>query len=189
MEALKLIKELADYAGISEKTARESLDFLKSKKYLNLSKPYKEEKETTKKDRVNESASALLPNIDNLTDAYYYVKNNVQDDLLFEQFDKTIELDDEIVATWLSITSKTLENYRKRKNLRLKTALKEHLVLLLSLYEHGREVFGSIQDFEAWLTHKNLLLDDTEPSEFLDTITGVSFIDNRLTAMEFGENV
>lgn len=188
MDALKLIKELADYAGISEKTAKESLDFLRSKKYLSVSKPY-EEQEISEKNKVNEAAAALLPNIDNLTDAYYYVKDNVQDNILFEQFDKTIKLGDETVAKWLSITSKTLENYRKRKRLRLKTALKEHMVLLLSLYEHGREVFGSIQEFETWLSHKNILLDDTEPSEFLDTITGVSFIDNRLTAIEFGENV
>ena len=45
------------------------------------------------------------------------------------------------------------------------------------------------EDFEHWLTTPNILLDNKAPMDFLDTVSGLKFIDNRLTAMEFGENV
>lgn len=46
-----------------------------------------------------------------------------------------------------------------------------------------------MEDFELWLSQKNYLLDNRAPEDFLETISGIKFIDNRLTAIEFGENV
>ena len=93
------------------------------------------------------------------------------------------------MAGWLNITPKTYRSYRKNPELTLKDNLKEHLILLLSLYRHGMDVFGNKKLFEKWLITPNMLLDEKAPRQFLDTISGVKFIDNRLTAMEFGENV
>ena len=45
------------------------------------------------------------------------------------------------------------------------------------------------KQFETWLTLQNPLLDNRAPADFLNTISGIQFIDSRLTAMEFGENV
>jgi uncharacterized protein (DUF2384 family) len=60
---------------------------------------------------------------------------------------------------------------------------------LLSLMQHGIEVFGSKSDFDQWLATENFFLDGKEPNSFLNTIAGVRFIDDRLTAMEYGDNV
>lgn len=103
-------------------------------------------------------------------------------------FDDLIGLSDIIVSNWLNITTKTLRNYRKAKEVQLKDNTKEHIITILALYKHGMEVFESKADFEKWLSTKNLLLDNKAPMEFLDTISGIQLIDNRLTAMEFGEN-
>lgn len=94
---------------------------------------------------------------------------------------------DEIISKWLNITTRTLRNY-KTKDVKLKPNTQEHVISLLSLYQHGESVFNSKDKFESWLLTKNILLDSKAPSDFLDTITGIQFIDNRLTAMEYGEN-
>lgn len=102
--------------------------------------------------------------------------------------DELIDLSDIIVSKWLNITTRTLRNYRKANDIQLKDNTKEHIITILSLYKHGIEVFNSKSDFEQWLSTKNLLLDNKAPMEFLDTISGINLINNRLTAMEFGEN-
>ena len=62
-------------------------------------------------------------------------------------------------------------------------------MLLISLLEHGIDVFDTTENFDKWLLTENFYLDNNPPKDFLDTITGIKFIDDRLTAMEYGDNV
>ena len=103
--------------------------------------------------------------------------------------DSIIGLNDSVLSDWLNITPRTYRNYKQNTDVVLKGNVKEHIVLLLSLYKHGVEVFGNTPDFEHWLTEKNRLLDNEAPYSFLTTVSGIKFIDNRLTALEYGENV
>ena len=59
---------------------------------------------------------------------------------------------------------------------------------LFSFYRHGIDTFNNKEDFKHWLSTKNQFLDNRAPKEFLGTISGIQFIDNRLTAIEYGEN-
>jgi len=59
----------------------------------------------------------------------------------------------------------------------------------LSLIQHGRKVFDSIQKFEEWLKRENFYFNRNAPIEYLKTITGIRFIDDRLTAIEYGDNI
>src|SRR5690606_7310118 len=92
------------------------------------------------------------------------------------------------LARWLNITPRTFKNYLDKGDITLKENLREHIIMVLSLYRHGTEVFGNVPDFEAWLSAKNVFLDNKAPADFLDTISGIRFIDSRLTAMEYGDN-
>lgn len=67
--------------------------------------------------------------------------------------------------------------------------MREHIVMLLALYDHGADVFGDVPTFEKWLSTPNLLLDQRAPLTYLNTINGIRLIDDRLTALEYGENV
>lgn len=101
-------------------------------------------------------------------------------------------MSDEVLSTWLNVTVRTLRSYRKHKSGTtelLKDHFKEHVLLLLSLMKHGISVFGSRDKFDAWLGTENFFFDNKSPSSFLTTITGIRFVDDRLTAMEFGDNV
>jgi len=94
----------------------------------------------------------------------------------------------ETMAEWLNVTPRTLRNYTQQKTT-WNESFKEHLLLLLGLFNHGQKVFGSSAAFDDWLKLENFHFDGCAPITFLNTVTGVRFVDNSLTAMEFGDNV
>ena len=95
---------------------------------------------------------------------------------------------DELLSDWLNVNVKTFRSYKKNES-ELKENLKEQLILLISLFKHGTEVFGSVEQFSKWLEIENFYLDNEKPISYLKTVTGIRFIGDRLTAMEFGDNV
>jgi len=97
-------------------------------------------------------------------------------------------LKDEILSASLNMNIKTFRSY-KMTPLPMKPHLQEHVFAMLSLYRHGIHVFGYYQIFNEWLEKVNYFFDNDKPLNFLTTISGIKFIDNRLTAIEYGDNV
>ena len=60
---------------------------------------------------------------------------------------------------------------------------------LLFLIRHGRSVFGHEEAFYQWLQTRNFHFNNEAPSSYLDSLSGIQFVDERLTAMEYGDNV
>lgn len=98
------------------------------------------------------------------------------------------DYNDDVISQWLNLSVKTLREYRKPKSI-LKENIKEHVLLLLALIKHGIEVFGSSEELENWLNTNNFFFDNEKPESFMNTITGMRFVDDRLTAIEYGDNV
>ena len=130
-----------------------------------------------------------IPTLNDFSKIYFYTVQSKFDNDFVKTLDSMIGLNDTILSDWLSITPRTFRNYKKNTDLILKGNIKEHIVLIISLYKHGIEVFGDTANFEKWLSMKNHLLDNQAPTSFLDTVSGIKFIDNRLSALEYGENV
>lgn len=95
---------------------------------------------------------------------------------------------DEVISDMLNISVRTLRNYKKPE-IKFKNNIKEQLLLLLSLYRHGNEIFGSSEKFNNWLNAENFHFDGVAPDTFLNTVSGIRFTEDRLTAMEYGDNV
>lgn len=95
---------------------------------------------------------------------------------------------DDIISNWLNVSVKTFRLYKKPEQ-EINVNVKEHVLLLLSLMHHGKTVFGTTVVFEQWLTTANFTFEGKAPIDFLKTITGIRFVDDRLTAMEYGDNV
>ncbi|MBX2816243.1 MAG: MbcA/ParS/Xre antitoxin family protein [Saprospiraceae bacterium] len=95
---------------------------------------------------------------------------------------------DDTLSDFLHLNVKTFRQYRDSKAV-LRKDLQEHVVMLLSLMKHGVEVFGDAETFERWLRSINPFFDRQRPMEFLDTINGICYVDDRLTAIEYGDNV
>ncbi|MCH6199951.1 MbcA/ParS/Xre antitoxin family protein [Aquiflexum sp. LQ15W] len=129
-----------------------------------------------------------VPAIGNDIDILFFIKNEEVDLQYLNYLKEITSFSDEVIAHWLDVSVKTLRNYRKSES-DLKESLKEHLVLLLSLYQHGTDVFGNAENFDKWLDTKNYFFDNQAPKDYLSTSSGIRFTDDRLTAMEYGDNV
>jgi uncharacterized protein (DUF2384 family) len=103
-------------------------------------------------------------------------------------FKNLTDFNDSTISDWLNLSVKTFREYRKPKTV-FKENVKEHVLLLLALFKHGIEVFGTSASFELWLNTKNFYFNNEKPEKFLNTVTGIRFLDDRLTAMEYGDNV
>jgi uncharacterized protein (DUF2384 family) len=140
-------------------------------------------------EKISTRASiAEVPEIRNFTKILFYLRQNNINWRYFNYLKEITTLNDEIISTWLNINSKTLRAYRKPESIS-KDNIKEHLILLISLYKHGTTVFETKENFDKWLLVENYFLDNKAPKSFLDTISGIQFIDDRLTAIEYGDNV
>lgn len=106
----------------------------------------------------------------------------------FDEIKMYSGFNDEILSDWLNISVKTFREYKKPNSV-LKENVKEQVLLLFSLIKHGSEIFGSAKEFNNWLNQDNFYFDNKSPVSFMNTITGLKFIDDRLTAMEYGDNV
>jgi uncharacterized protein (DUF2384 family) len=137
---------------------------------------------------ISKKAIATIPEIGNHMDVFYYIKNNNIDEHYLIYLKEETSFNDDVISDWFNISVKTLRSYRKPKT-NLKENLKEHIVLILSLYEHGKEVFETSENFDKWLNTMNFYFDKKPPKNFLDTVSGIKFIDDQLTAIERGENV
>ena len=94
---------------------------------------------------------------------------------------------DEKIADWLDISVKTYRTYTK-PGAQIKDSIKEQALIILSLIKHGTEVFGSVKDFLQWLEGENFYFDKKAPITFMHTNSGMKFIDDQLTGMEYGDN-
>ena len=104
-------------------------------------------------------------------------------------FLKTVSnLSDEIISAWLNINVKTYRHYKKLES-EIKKDIQEHTVMLLTLMKHGIDVFGTNEIFNKWLKTENFHLSRKKPLEYLHTITGINYLDKRLTGIEYGDNV
>lgn len=95
---------------------------------------------------------------------------------------------DKTISGWLNITEKTLRTYRQA-NASVRDNIREHILYLLRVMLLGNGVFGSGEEFEKWLNTPNFIFNAEKPAGFLNTITGIRFVIDRLTAMEYGDNV
>ena len=95
---------------------------------------------------------------------------------------------DDTISDWLNISVKTFREYKKPQS-SFKENVKEQVLLLLSLIRHGVDVFGSVKEFDLWLNKENFFFDNKAPISYMNTITGIRYIDDRLTALEYGDNV
>jgi len=95
--------------------------------------------------------------------------------------------DDRSLADWMNISEKTFRTH-KTSSKPIKPQLWEHAIMILSLFKHGIEIFGNPDQFKAWLKTDNFFFNQKAPISFINTSSGIKFIDDRLTGIEFGDN-
>ncbi|EDM38296.1 hypothetical protein PBAL39_01737 [Pedobacter sp. BAL39] len=81
---------------------------------------------------------------------------------------------------------KTIQNYAASA-LKLDASLSEKLLKSFSLFEKGMEIFGSAKAFHLWLNTPAYGLGNQTPFDLMDTITGISLIEEELIRIEHGD--
>ncbi|GAB2679432.1 hypothetical protein GCM10027036_36860 [Flavihumibacter cheonanensis] len=132
--------------------------------------------------------TAEIPLQINDSEILYFLHSKEINSNYLNAIKKLTNFNDEVLAEWLNLSVKTYREYRKPKSI-FKENIKEHILLLLALMKHGINVFGSAKAFEQWLNTSNFHFDNSKPTTFLNTVTGIKFVDDRLTAIEYGDNV
>ncbi|HZY38342.1 MAG TPA: antitoxin Xre-like helix-turn-helix domain-containing protein [Mucilaginibacter sp.] len=69
---------------------------------------------------------------------------------IFYQFAQIINMPDKSLADLLHLSPRTISDYKERHQ-SLAPVQSEHLLKLISLYNKGEEIFGSIDEFNYWL--------------------------------------
>jgi putative toxin-antitoxin system antitoxin component (TIGR02293 family) len=90
------------------------------------------------------------------------------------------------VEQLLNKTLKTFNNY-KENDTSLDATTSEKLLMLFSLYHRGSIVFGSLEEFNKWITEPAFGLGKQLPQDLLDTITGIQLVDDELARIEYGD--
>ncbi|PWH86315.1 MbcA/ParS/Xre antitoxin family protein [Brumimicrobium oceani] len=105
----------------------------------------------------------------------------------FKFFKKLAQKTDKIISEWFNVSEKTFQNY---KNLKTEISLpfKEKFFLLIALYKKGELVFGSKEAFNTWLETPNFQFNNLPPVDFFKSISGIRYIEDRLTGIEYGDN-
>lgn len=81
---------------------------------------------------------------------------------------------------------KTIQNYVTSSS-KLDAALSEKLLKSFSLFDKGIEIFGSAKLFHQWLNTPAYGLGNQIPFDLMDTITGISLIEEELIRIEHGD--
>ncbi|SMC95287.1 type II RES/Xre toxin-antitoxin system antitoxin [Pedobacter nyackensis] len=81
---------------------------------------------------------------------------------------------------------KTIQNYASNSS-KLDAPLSEKLLKSFSLFDKGIDVFGSADAFHQWLNMPSYGLGDQIPFDLMDTITGISLIEEELIRIEYGD--
>ncbi len=107
---------------------------------------------------------------------------------LFTALKEISNMSDNDISSILDISPKTFRTYKSAKKI-LSWRLTEHTIALYALFKHGEIVFGTDKEFTRWLNQENFYFDGNAPIKYLPVINGIKFLDDRLTAMELGDNV
>lgn len=88
-------------------------------------------------------------------------------------------------ADFLSISTKTLQRYKKSKS-RLKPIHSEKIIEMAEVTRTGVEVFGSMDKFNLWLNTPNYALGEMKPIDLLNGSYGKNLVMEELVRIEHG---
>lgn len=108
---------------------------------------------------------------------------------IFEFIKNMSALTDNEISECLNLNVKTYRTYHNssKATKNASPTLVEHAYMLLALINHGNDVFGNQKNFAEWLRTENFHF-GKKPIDYLNTINGIKYTNDRLTGLEYGDN-
>jgi uncharacterized protein (DUF2384 family) len=129
----------------------------------------------------------VLPDLKDVAVLVYMDRNKIDAGYL-RRIKGLTRYNDDMIAGWLHISPRTMRSYNSERKV-FDKKLGEQVVMLRAVFEKGKSVLGDAGVFDKWLDTVNFFFDGKKPITFLDTTSGIRYIFDRLTAMEYGDNV
>ncbi|MDD4192088.1 MAG: DUF2384 domain-containing protein [Mangrovibacterium sp.] len=98
------------------------------------------------------------------------------------------DLSQKSLASIFTMTEKTFSNHRNNDR-KLSPLIAELAIKIMELYEEGKQTFGSLKNFNRWMTNPAPGLNHRLPLDLIQTVTGVELVMDELKAIEFGAPV
>lgn len=105
---------------------------------------------------------------------------------IFEEIQKLIHLSEQKLADILSLSTKSLQRYKKDKDFRFKPIHSEKLIELAEVANFGLSVFDSKDQFNLWLDTPSFVLGNKKPSDLLTNSYGIKLVMQELNNIEHG---
>ena len=105
---------------------------------------------------------------------------------IFEDIQKLIHLSEQKLADILSLSTKSLQRYKKDKDFRFKPIHSEKLIELAEVANFGLSVFDSKEQFNLWLDTPSFVLGNKKPSDLLTNSYGIKLVMQELNNIEHG---
>ncbi|WDF56794.1 type II RES/Xre toxin-antitoxin system antitoxin [Mucilaginibacter sp. KACC 22063] len=83
-------------------------------------------------------------------------------------------------------TVKTIHNHTNNHH-KLDAALSEKILKSFALFEKGIAIFGSAHNFHTWLSVPAYGLGNQKPFDLMDTVTGITLIEEELIRLQYGD--
>jgi len=119
----------------------------------------------------------------------YQVIDTAEKGISIKIFDKLVSqsgYSKAALADFIGLDVRTITNY-KNKNKDFRKTDAEHLLILKKLFEQGKEVFGSSEEFARWLNKPSYGLEGRVPEKLLNYISGIELVSRELTRIEYGD--
>lgn len=129
-----------------------------------------------------------IPEKPNSDDILSFIQLNRINGKYFQLIKNFTKLNDNDISSLMQINIKTFRAKSKETEPLKSSLLSEYLITLISLFKHGQEVFGTIDKFNEWLNKNHFFFNKKPPINYLNTIAGIKFVDDRLTGMQYGDN-
>ena len=88
------------------------------------------------------------------------------------------------MASFMHMSERTLRNYSPDTHLGPDSS--ERAIEIGLLYEEGKEVMGSLQNFIQWMSAPAQFIAGKRPLDFLDTSVGIRFLSDELGRLRHG---
>jgi putative toxin-antitoxin system antitoxin component (TIGR02293 family) len=131
----------------------------------------------------NASLTGKFEDIDGLSNIVRVAIKGV-DTKVFYAFASSAAIPDKYLAELINTSPRTLSNY-KEQHKPLEPVKGEHLLRLIALFKKGEEVFGTLREFQGWLT-KPKMKADKAPIDWLITPGGVDLVSQELDRIAYG---
>lgn len=105
---------------------------------------------------------------------------------LFERIQQSLPFSEADWASFLDISTKTLQRYKQAKQHLFKASHTEKIIAITEVTEMGLEVFGDIHKFKLWLETPSYALGGYAPFELLKDAYGKELVMAELVRISHG---